>query len=543
MRCSPTCWPSLNTIFVNPITVSIMKRRSFLKINTAILGGLSLNGFGIQAVNPSFLPLMTFNGCDPDKRLVVIQLNGGNDGLNTIIPLDQLSALSKARPNVGLPENRILKSESDPTLGFHPAMEKIKILHDEGKCAVIHGVSYPMPNFSHFRSTDIWLSGSDSNQNVYSGVLGRYLQSEHPDFPEGYPSPSNPDPLAIQIGSTSSLLLQGEPYQMGLSIANANSFYQLVDGEVDDAPNTKAGNELTYIRFVAQQTSGYTQRIKEVAEGADNQSALYPTTPLAEQLKIVAKLIAGGLQTKVYLVSLGGFDTHADQVDIADKTRGRHADLLQNLADSVYAFMDDLRLLGREDQVLTMTLSEFGRRIASNSSNGTDHGAAAPQFVFGPGITHNVINEHPLIPDEVAPGDSLEMKTDFRSVYATILQKWFCVPENDSAQIMLKPFGILPIFDDVNTAVIPEVAAPERAWVFPNPCHEETTVHFSSQGEKIGFALLAPTGRQLLEIKPQYFPGGSHQYTVQVGNLPSGVYYLQVIGERTRQTIGFMKDH
>jgi uncharacterized protein (DUF1501 family) len=104
MRCSPTCWPSLNTIFVNPITVPIMKRRSFLKINTAILGGLSLNGFGIQAVNPSFLPLMTFNGCDPDKRLVVIQLNGGNDGLNTIIPLDQLSALSKARPNVGLPE-------------------------------------------------------------------------------------------------------------------------------------------------------------------------------------------------------------------------------------------------------------------------------------------------------------------------------------------------------------------------------------------------------------------------------------------------------
>jgi len=520
-----------------------MKRRSFLQLNATLLGGIGLNGMGIQAVQPSFLPFLSFEGCDPDKRLVVIQLNGGNDGLNTIIPLDQLAVLQKARPNLALPENRILKSNQDATMGFHPALEKIKMLHDEGKCAVIHGVSYPMPNFSHFRATDIWLSGSDADQNVPSGVMGRYLQSEHPDFPQGYPSASNPDPLAVQIGSTSSLLLQGDPYQMGLSIANSDSFYQIVEGEVDEAPPTKAGNELTYIRFVAQQTAGYTQRIQSVSTQATNISTLYPKTPLAEQLKIVARLIAGGLQTKVYLVSLGGFDTHADQVDIGDKTQGRHADLLQNLSESVYAFMDDIRLLGREQQVLAMTISEFGRRIASNGSIGTDHGAAAPQFVFGPGITNSVVQSHPTIPSEVSPADSLEMKTDFRAVYATILQKWFCVSENSTADIMLKPFGILPLFDDVNTAILPEITTSEKAWVFPNPCHEETSIHFSSQGEKIMFMMISPSGRQLMETKPIYYPTGSHVYTLNVSSLPSGIYYLQVLGERHRQTIGFMKDH
>jgi len=521
-----------------------MKRRSFIRLNSALLaGGVGLNGFNVQAVNPSFLSFLNFNGCDPDKRLVIIQLNGGNDGLNTIIPLDQLSAIFRNRANVAIPENSVIASEKHQDMGFHPALQKVKTLHDEGKCAVIHGVSYPMPNFSHFRSTDIWLSGSDSNEFIYTGVMGRYLQKEHPEFPEGYPSEVNPDPLALQIGSTSSLLFQAEPYSMGMSIANANSFYQLVDGTVDEAPDTKAGNELTYIRFVAQQTSAYTQKIQQAAELADNLSTVYPTTVLAEQLKIVARLIAGGLQTKIYLVSLGGFDTHADQIDPNDKTSGRHADLLRNLSESVYGFMDDLNLLGRADQVLTMTLSEFGRRIASNSSNGTDHGAAAPVFLFGNSIANTKIGEHPLIPDVVDPSDSLEMGIDFRSVYATVLEKWFCVSPETTSDILMNPFGILPVFDDVNTAVLQVPEVQTKAWLFPNPCHDDTNVHFFSHGERIGFMLLAPSGKQLLFIKPQYFPDGNHQINIKVESLKSGIYFIQIIGEKSRQTLGFMKDH
>jgi uncharacterized protein (DUF1501 family) len=521
-----------------------MKRRSFIRLNSVILaGGIGLNGFKIQAVSPSLLPFFDFTGCDPDKRLVIIQLNGGNDGLNTIIPLDQYALLYNARANVAIPEQQVLKSDTHAEIGFHPAMDKIRRMHNEGKCAIIHGVGYPMPNFSHFRSTDIWMSGSDSDKNVYSGVMGRFLQYEHPEFPVGYPNDDYRDPLAIQIGSSSALLLQGEPYNMGLSIANANNFYQLIDEEVDEAPDTKAGNELTYIRYVAQQTAAYTERIKDVAEIGQNKSTLYPNTVLAEQLKIVARLIAGGSQTKIYLVSLNGFDTHADQIDPNNPTQGVHAGLLYNLSESVNAFMDDIKLNQKEDQVLAMTISEFGRRIASNSSMGTDHGSAAPLFLFGPNLAHTVIEEHPLIPREVHPAESLTMKVDFRSVYATILHKWFCVPESNLENIMLKEFGILPVFDDINTAVLQESPTIEKAYVFPNPCHDDAQVNFYSHGEKVSFLMLSPSGRQLHQIKAMYYPSGNQIVSIPVSNLNTGIYFIQIMGEKTRQTIGFMKGH
>ena len=388
-----------------------MKRKDFLlnALPAAALLPEVINGYSVKAFHqhsPLVQALMRGQTVT-DHVLVIVQLSGGNDGLNMVIPVSDYSKYFNARTNIAIPENRVLPIAGVTGTGLHPSMTGLQTLFTEGKAKLVQAVGYPQPNFSHFRATDIWMSASNSNQEVYSGWAGRYLNYEFPDFPTGYPSTSMPDPLAIQIGSTTTLTTQGPTANMGMSITNPTNFYNLVNGTTDPVPATPAGKELKYIRQVNQQTQQYSTVIKNAANSITQQGA-YPTgNSLADQLKIVARLIAGGLKTRVYMVSFGGFDTHSVQVGATDTTTGNHATLLQRVSDAIKAFQDDLKFQNVEDRVVGMTYSEFGRRIKSNSSTGTDHGAAAPMFLFGSNIEAGMLGVNPTIPANATVNDNI----------------------------------------------------------------------------------------------------------------------------------------
>lgn len=521
-----------------------MRRRDFLR-NTvpagvmlpSLINGMTVKAFGAESLlMQGLFPATT----DTDHVLVIVQLNGGNDGLNTVIPIEYFPNYIRARSNMYIPQQKVLGLSGNDRVGFHPAMTGMQALYNDGKMSVIHSVGYPQPNFSHFRATDIWMSASDSKEVVNSGWTGRYLNYEYPNFPNGYPNSSMPDPLAIQIGSTTSLALQGPAVSMGMSISNPSNFYNLIAGVQDPAPNTPAGKELTYIRKVAQQTTAYAEVIK-TASAKVTQQAEYPNNSLAAQLKIVARLIAGGLKTRIYMVSYGGFDTHSAQVNSLDHTTGTHANLLKNVSDAIKAFQDDLKLQKVDDRVLGMTFSEFGRRIKSNGSTGTDHGSAAPMFVFGKNVDSGVIGDTPNIPVTASFNDNLPFQYDFRSVYATILNKWLCVDADDLEQIMLKNFQVLPIVNSLacNTSV--NLSGENFITNYPNPFTQSTNISFKTAGGHTLIQIMDTMGRVLKNLVDREYEAGNYNVVFDGSRLQPGVYYVRFQNMVVQQVRAMLK--
>ena len=425
-----------------------MKRKRFLQQAVAgLLLPSFLEGISLKALAGSPLVHSLRNYMNDDRVLVLIQLAGGNDGLNTVIPLDQYSAYMAARSNIALPQDKVLRLNGFDATGLNPAMTEMQQLFNDGKLGIVQAVSYPKPNFSHFRATDIWMTGADSDKVVNTGWAGRFLNDAYKGFPENYPNTSMPDPLAIQVGSVVSSTFQGPAFTMGLAISNPSSFYNLIEGKVNVDSNTRWGEQLDYIELMSQKTDQYAGVIKAAALKVTRQSARYPAqgkNPLADQLKIVARLVAGGLKTKVYMVNTGSFDTHAKQTE-TDTTTGAHAKLLQRVSEAIGAFMDDLQFLQVQDKVMGMTFSEFGRRIKSNASGGTDHGAAAPVFYFGHTVKPGITGTNPIIPVNATVNDNVAMQTDFRSIYASILNGWFGLAQPDVQQILGNQYALLPI--------------------------------------------------------------------------------------------------
>lgn len=521
-----------------------MKRRDFLRYTvpaaaaTAVIGGLPVRAIGMESPMIRSLLGMT---TDTDHVLVLIQLSGGNDGLNMVIPVENYSAYQAARSNVAIPENKILSLNGKT--GLHPAMTGIHTLFKEGKATVVQAVGYPQPDFSHFRATDIWMSASDSNQYVNNGWMGRYLHQEYPGFPSGYPNNAVPDPLGIQIGSVTSLTFQGPQVSMGMSISDPVNFYNLVNGIQDPAPNTPAGNELTYIRTVARQTQQYADVIRSAALKVTQQVSYPANNSLADQLKIVARLVKGGLKTRVYMVSIGGFDTHSVQVNSSDTTTGFHAVLLQRVSDAIKAFMDDLKYLGVHRRVLGMTFSEFGRRIKSNSSLGTDHGAAAPLILFGEYVNPGIVGYNPTLPSNASVNDNIPMQYDFRSVYATLLEKWFCVDNTTLQTVMLKNFQSLPL---VNTnscnSALPDLTDKVLIRNYPNPFTGSTTITFLTQGQHTSVTILDTLGRVIQTLIDQEYTGpGQYTVTFNAEKLSTGVYYARLQNGAIQQVSAMLK--
>lgn len=533
-----------------------MNRKDFLlnAVPAAAILPEVINGYSVKAYNansPLVQALMRGNTLT-DHVLVIIQLSGGNDGMNMVIPIDTYTLYNNARANIAIPQNRILNIAGASATGLHPAMTGLQSLFTEGKAKLIHSVGYPQPNFSHFRATDIWMSASNSTQEVYSGWAGRYLNYEYPNFPVGYPNPDAPHPLAIQIGSTTTLTTQGTSVNMGMSITNATNFYNLVNGTTDPVPATPAGKELSFIRQVNQQTQKYASVIRTAANSV-TQQVTYPTNNnLADQLKIVARLIAGGLQTRIYMVSIGGFDTHSVQANAADTTTGAHATLLQRLSDAIRAFQNDLIFLNVENRVVGMTYSEFGRRIKSNSSSGTDHGAAAPMFLFGAAIDSGVLGVNPTIPAAPTVNDNIPMQYDFRSVYATLLEKWFCLdktvveslfPPNVNTTLQSLPLikagvctgtGVSP-----NTRPLPEGVLIRND---SNPFTNSTKIIFKTAGGHTLIQVMDTLGRMLgTLVDADYATAGEYNVVFNAEALPPGVYYARLQNGPVQQVRAMLK--
>lgn len=503
-----------------------MKRRDFIQhslggiIMPALINGMSFKAFGnIDEAN-----------LGDEHVLVVIQLSGGNDGLNTVIPIDKYGLYKNARSNIAIPQEKLLKIPQADTVGLHPAMKNLQTMFKEGKATLIQSVGYPNPNFSHFRATDIWNTASDSNVYVNNGWAGRYLSIDNPNFPTGYPSSKFPDPLAIQIGSVVNTALQGPLQSMGMAISNPSNFYNLIANKVENTPNTLAGKELKFLREVANQTNQYASTIKTAASKVTKQ-ATYPNSGLANQLKIVAQLVGGGLKTKVYFVQMGGFDTHSNQANVSDTTTGTHANLWQQVSDAIKAFSDDLISLGVSKKVVGITYSEFGRRVKSNASGGTDHGAAAPMFMFGDLVNSIVLGKSPDISASPSVNDNITMQYDFRSVYASILQNWFCLDSAYIDDVLLKNFQPLPLLQVQAcgniTANEPQINE-ELISNTPNPFNNQTTISFISKGGHTMIQIFDNIGRVIATPVDGEYDAGKHEVVLETQNFNSGMYFARL---------------
>ncbi len=522
-----------------------MKRRDFLRksipagiLLPSLVGEFSFKAFG---ADDPFAQSLLMPVTDTDHIVVIIQLNGGNDGLNMVIPLENFSNYANARSNIYIPEAKVLALADTNKIGLHPAMTGLQSMYNNGQLKIIHSVGYPQPSFSHFRATDIWMSASDSNTVVNSGWAGRYLNYEYPNFPNGYPNASMQDPLAIQIGSTTSLTLQGPAVSMGMSISNPSNFYNLINGVQDTAPATPAGKELSFIRQVATQTQQYATVIKAAATSVPQQ-VTYPTSnSLADQLKIVARLIKGGLKTRVYMVNFGGFDTHAAQVNSTDTTTGNHAILLKRVSDAIKAFQDDLTFLGVADRVVGMTFSEFGRRIKSNGSIGTDHGAAAPMFVFGKQVMGGVLGTTPIFGASVSTSDNLPFQYDFRSVYSTLLANWLCVNDADLQQVMLKNYQTLPLVNAAACKKAINLSGDLLIRNYPNPFTSSTVISFKTAGGHTLIQIIDTSGRVITNLADQVYTAGTFTVQFDSGNLSTGIYYARLQNGSTQQICTMIK--
>lgn len=406
-------------------------RRDFLKTT---LAGTGLLAAGLAA--PRFLartaaaaPRLGARGAK-DTILVVVQLTGGNDGLNTVIPFkDPLYA--KYRPTLKQPVGSVLRVSDE--IGLHPALRGLADLHQEGCLGVVQGVGYPNPSQSHFRSMDIWHAGSTAD-HLAEGWLGKAM-TRMKAGPNGFH-------LAM-ANEAAPLALAGAPVKVPSLTSLADFQLRLVAGSGADRSRQKqvienavkgdvASPLLDFVKQTAVNTYANSQRLQELAKNYQPK-ATYPDTGLAQRLKLAAQLIVADLDARVYYVSIDGFDTHAGQADT-------HGPLLQEVGDAIKAFYQDMTAQGQGERVLVMTFSEFGRRAKENGSKGTDHGSAAPMLLVGKKVHAGLVGAHPRL-DQLDDGN-LVHHTDFRQVYAALLDGWLGVPP---AEVLAGKFDPVPV--------------------------------------------------------------------------------------------------
>jgi uncharacterized protein (DUF1501 family) len=386
---------------------------------------------------PSFLSRTAFAVGDPfdtksttpdsgidGKILVVVQLSGGNDGLNTVVPFGD-DAYRAARPLIGIAGDDTHKLTDG--LGLHPSLAPLKELYDDGRMSIVQGVGYPNPNRSHFRSMDIWHTANPKDGPITSGWLGRYFDAQCVgDDPTGQAVDKAvaADPaVGVSLGETNRVAMQGEQV-MPLSIEDPDDFrYKGPDADAMAALHLGSDTDkdpLDFLTRTAMDARVSSDKVRD-AVASHRPPEAYPRGKFGDGLRMAAAMIRGGLPTRVYYVSLGGFDTHANQ-------QGRHDRLMQEFARGIHSFLADVRHQGNSERVALLTFSEFGRRVKQNASAGTDHGAAAPMFFFGDRVEPGLFGRHPSLVD-LDNGD-LKYNVDFRQCYAAVLRDWLdCAPE------------------------------------------------------------------------------------------------------------------
>ncbi|MEZ4826465.1 MAG: DUF1501 domain-containing protein [Bacteroidia bacterium] len=567
-----------------------MKRRDFLRGTLPLaLAPLALNGIPVRAMARNLM-LSSFT-CEQvsDRVLVLVQLHGGNDGLNTLVPLNQYNTYKNLRPLIGIEDTGVRKYitldnnlPSPSQIGLHPDLVGLKDLYDQGKVNWVMDVSYTNNNGSHFRGTDIWLTGKDGDtipENPDSGWWGRYLDHRFPNYPEAFPTIDMPDPLGLEFGSHIISLgfhrAMGIP--TGLTLSNdPNGFYNQLAGVGGvlpaNFPASDYGNELKFLVEMERSTNVYAQRLSTLYDnGTNTPGVVYPETyhtgaasnyhnPLSPQLKTVARLLSAGCKTKIFLVRMGGFDTHEGQAIAGKPSYGSHGALLYHLSGAIQAFQEDLKGLGIEDRVMTVTFSEFGRQVAENGTYGTDHGTSAPMLVVGKGIKPGVTGTNPNL-SLLHNNNFTSYQHDYRQVFATILQDWFGANygtldvvefydwSNKKLDLVNDNFidnqgNVVNYVADITcdpttdiqppppTSVEPDLMSRFQFKTWPNPASE--TVNFSLKSDMMQPATLSvftTTGRLVMEKEVRLF-SGENTDSLDVSGLNPGTYVVTVIANK-----------
>lgn len=535
-----------------------MKRREFIRLSaTASALGLipSEVGAALKLANTAF-------NCDvSNRKLVLIELRGGNDGLNTIIPYDNYGYYKETlRADIHIPVTssnyNALKvdgqlSGTNQDLVFNPALltganNGFKGLYQSGNLRLIQSVGYPAQNRSHFASIDLWATGNDGNSwdnGNTSGWMGRFMENAYADLlPSNYP-------FAIQLGSNNNWLGFHAEHEHGLDLnidgQNSENFYSVLSGLAGQAPsvfpNSHFGEELRYITDTDAFANTYANAIETSFNNGSNlnNAADYPDTDLANQLKTVARLIRGGIDTKIYMVTIGGFDTHNQQNQAANDINGTHTELLNELSGAVDAFVQDINSDSIGDDIVGLTFSEFGRKAMQNGNLGTDHGQIAPMFVFGNSVNGGVSGVNVDL-NEATAANRWQFETvqhDYRQVFGTLLQD-FLGADNT---VLDKTF-----FDHTNTASFADatmdeiiqhehkacaslsinaVQSPTRWVIYPNPADNFVHVRSIFDEEGAPYKIYNTSGAL---VKSGHIDVEAGKTSVLVSDLASGIYIFEI---------------
>ncbi len=565
-----------------------MKRRNFIKKLSLAAVPFTIGGIPIRLMAENSLTRMA-NQSTNDRVLVILQMHGGNDGMNMVIPVEAYDQYYSRRANIAIPAKNSLRKminldstlPSNTQVGLHPDMIAMKDLYDRGRLTIVQGVSYKNNNGSHFRGRDISFMGGSFDDYFSSGWVGRYLQQEFAPkvYPNDFPNAEMKDPLAIEMGSDVSLIFhQDGNIPTSISLNDPEGFAKLVDeleGFTDQGIDPRGkppvalndspyGKELNWILDLEDKSQDYADRLYEVYKNAPESSVTYPEkypfnapagslrNGLTPQLKLIARLLDGGgaglgVKTKVFLVKIGGFDTHAQQVENYDPTMGVHAALSYHIASAMAAFQNDLKARGLEDRVLSVTTSEFGRRIHSNGSYGTDHGTGGPMFIFGNGANPGVVGKVPDLSQE-----NVDMQYDYRQVYANILKDWMLVDADKiNNDIFFKNFingpkeegsgnyEPLPIAMQVVSGTKDNFINNRFALFdgYPNPANSKTTIGFRVNSTSyVKLSLLDNGGRVVKTIFEGDKEPGEHYLSLDVSDLAPGTYLYHLKCDLLKET-------
>lgn len=544
-----------------------MKRRDFLKLSatTSAMGLLPLE---LRAM----LKSVNINSCDvSNRKLVLINLAGGNDGLNTTIPINDYDTYANLRPSIKISDsgsNSYLTLDNtlpdNQLIGLHPALTGFKSLYDKGWMRVLQSVGYPAQNKSHFASTDLYSTGNDGNSwsnGNESGWIGRFMETYYAN------ELNNLYPLGVQIGSNkTSLGFHGET-EHGLAInisgQDPSGFYSELNGLGGAPPsviaNSDYGLELQYIIDTDRLSNQYSQAISNAFNSGNNTNS-YPDTDLSNQLKTVARLISGGLETKIYIVRIGGFDTHNNQNNNENTIEGKHNDLLTEVSEAIRSFFVDLDSQSLSDDVVGLTFSEFGRKAKENGNFGTDHGEIAPMFVFGKPVNGGVSGNNVDL-SEATSDNNFQLETvqfDYRQIFGTLLQNFLGSNDtvidtaffnytnnqsftNSKINELIKDSFSVGVDCYSQTLSLNEFnpQTPHKEWfVYPNPVRNLLQVHSAKELTTIQYRVLNNRSQIILQ-GTQHLKNGKLE--VNTERLESGVYFIQIFSDGKKETHKILK--
>lgn len=523
-----------------------MKRRKFLQLSalssasTLLLNGHHVNAFS-QTALMNGIPASVIEG----RTLVMVQLKGGNDGLNTLIPVNQYDTYASLRPTVKLKNsglNAAINLDStlslDDQVLIHPSLTAFKDLYEAGKMNIIHSVGYPSVNKSHFAGRALMFKGGDGtpeNANKTSGWMARYLHA-------GYDIHTYADPLGIQLGSKKPALGFHSEHEhkvdVNLTGQNVSGYYNVISNIGNPVPSeiadTEHGDNIRFIGNTEASTNAYSQRISEVFDAGSNAKS-YPNYDLANQLKTVARMIKGGSKTKIFLVSAGGYDTHADQVlSSSESHKGKHADLLKELGDSIKAFQEDIEALGINEKVVAATFTEFGRKPLENGNLGTDHGNLGPMFVFGTHVKGGISGTNLDLSMVTKHYDENNRQFDYRQVFTTILSDFLGASDTVMQATEFGDFvgeqkmDLIEEAHRANDDLGIDTLEEEKLSCYPNPVDDTCVARFQSKNMSRGHVVVYDLNGANILHTPQDFVPGMNFVSLDLSHVQPGVYILAV---------------